>query len=188
MRLQTILGCLAVAFIVWWIIETPTGAAHVVHNIGTFFTSTGDGLSHFFASIWEKIMNHISTGNLILAGCLLVIIGFLVGIIVRMKNWFDTSLPGVYSEFHDYPIRHTARTWVLARHVGVLQAWEGPWLTVGEDGRSGTARQNNLPAVLLLDITEHAGRRRAQSGLQNLIAGIDTLYPCGAPPLRRGMC
>jgi hypothetical protein len=34
----------------------------------------------------EKAMNHISTGNLILAGCLLVIIGFLVGIIVRMKS------------------------------------------------------------------------------------------------------
>jgi hypothetical protein len=49
--LKTILGWLAVAFIVWWVIEQPTGAAHVVHNIGTFLTTTAHGLSNFFASV-----------------------------------------------------------------------------------------------------------------------------------------
>jgi hypothetical protein len=49
--LKTILGWLAVAFIVWWVIEQPTGAAHIVHNIGTFLTTVASGLSHFFASI-----------------------------------------------------------------------------------------------------------------------------------------
>jgi hypothetical protein len=49
--LKTILGWLAVAFIVWWVIEQPTGAAHIVHNIGTFLTTVAAGLSHFFASI-----------------------------------------------------------------------------------------------------------------------------------------
>ena len=51
MSLKTILGWLAVAFIVWWIIEQPDGAAHIVHNIGTFLNTVASGLSHFFASI-----------------------------------------------------------------------------------------------------------------------------------------
>ncbi len=51
MTLKTILGWLAVAFIVWWVIEQPTGAAHIVHNNGTFLTTVSAGLSHFFASI-----------------------------------------------------------------------------------------------------------------------------------------
>jgi len=49
--LKTILGWLAVAFIIWWIIEQPTGAAHVVHNIASFLTAVAAGLSRFFASI-----------------------------------------------------------------------------------------------------------------------------------------
>ena len=51
MNLKTILGYAAVAFIIWWIIEEPTAAAHVVHNIGTFLTSAAHGISSFFASI-----------------------------------------------------------------------------------------------------------------------------------------
>jgi hypothetical protein len=50
-NLKSILGWLAVAFIIWWIIEQPTAAAHVVHNIGTFLTSAAHGISSFFASI-----------------------------------------------------------------------------------------------------------------------------------------
>lgn len=50
-NLKSILGWLALAFVVWWIIEQPSGAAHVVHNIGTFLTSAAHGLSNFFASI-----------------------------------------------------------------------------------------------------------------------------------------
>jgi hypothetical protein len=49
--LKTVLGWLAVAFIVWWIIEEPAAAAHVVHNIGTFLTTVASGLSSFFSSI-----------------------------------------------------------------------------------------------------------------------------------------
>jgi hypothetical protein len=49
--LKTVLGWLCVAFIVWWVIEQPTGAAHVVHNIGTFLTTAASGLSHFFSTI-----------------------------------------------------------------------------------------------------------------------------------------
>jgi len=50
-NLKTILGWLAVAFVVWWILVEPAAAAHVVHNIGAFLTSAARGLSTFFASI-----------------------------------------------------------------------------------------------------------------------------------------
>jgi hypothetical protein len=50
-NLKSILGWLAVAFIVWWVIEQPTNAAHLVHNIGTFLTTAAAGISHFFSSI-----------------------------------------------------------------------------------------------------------------------------------------
>jgi hypothetical protein len=50
-NLKSILGWLAIAFVVWWVIEQPSGAAHVVHNIGVFLTSAAHGLSNFFASI-----------------------------------------------------------------------------------------------------------------------------------------
>jgi hypothetical protein len=50
-NLKTVLGWLAVAFVIWWIIEDPAGAAHVVHNIGTFLTSAAHGISDFFASL-----------------------------------------------------------------------------------------------------------------------------------------
>jgi hypothetical protein len=49
--LKTILGWAVVAFIIWWIIEQPTGAAHVVHNIGTFLSTVASGISSFFAKI-----------------------------------------------------------------------------------------------------------------------------------------
>ena len=48
---KTIFGWLAVAFIVWWVIEDPTGAAHVVHNIGNFLSTAAHGISNFFASV-----------------------------------------------------------------------------------------------------------------------------------------
>ncbi len=51
MNLKTILGWAAVAFIVWFMIERPTAAARIVHNLGTFLTSAAHGLSSFFASI-----------------------------------------------------------------------------------------------------------------------------------------
>ena len=51
MDIKTVLGWLALAFVVWWIIEEPAAAAHVVHNIGVFLTSAAHGLSNFFSSI-----------------------------------------------------------------------------------------------------------------------------------------
>jgi len=49
--LKTILGYVVVAFAVWWVIQQPTSAAHLVHNIGTFLSTAANGLSHFVSSI-----------------------------------------------------------------------------------------------------------------------------------------
>jgi hypothetical protein len=50
-KIGTILKWLALAFIVWWVIEEPTAAAHLVQNIGAFLTTAAHGLSSFFASL-----------------------------------------------------------------------------------------------------------------------------------------
>jgi hypothetical protein len=50
-NLKTIAGYAVIAFIAWWIIEQPTDAAHLVHNIGTFLSTAAAGVSHFVATI-----------------------------------------------------------------------------------------------------------------------------------------
>jgi hypothetical protein len=47
--LKTILGWAAVAFIVWFVVEQPDNAGHIVHNIGTFLATAAAGLSHRFS-------------------------------------------------------------------------------------------------------------------------------------------
>ncbi len=51
MKLGNILKWLIVAFVVWWVIQEPANAAHLVHNIGSFLSTAAVGLSHFVASI-----------------------------------------------------------------------------------------------------------------------------------------
>jgi hypothetical protein len=50
-NLKTVLGWLAVAFVIWWIIVEPAAAAQVVHNIGAFLSTAAHGISTFFTSI-----------------------------------------------------------------------------------------------------------------------------------------
>jgi hypothetical protein len=50
-NLSNILKWVILAFIVWWVIEAPGNAAHLVHNIGTFLSSAAAGVSRFVASI-----------------------------------------------------------------------------------------------------------------------------------------
>jgi hypothetical protein len=50
-KLKTILTWAGVAFLIWWIIQQPTAAAHLVHNIGGLLTTAAGGLSHFVSSI-----------------------------------------------------------------------------------------------------------------------------------------
>jgi hypothetical protein len=48
---KQILGYLAIAFVIWWVIQEPTAAAHLVHNIGSLLSQAAHGLSSFVASI-----------------------------------------------------------------------------------------------------------------------------------------
>ena len=51
MNLKTILTYAGIAFVIWWVIQQPTSAAHLVHNIGTLLSNAAHGLSNFVASI-----------------------------------------------------------------------------------------------------------------------------------------
>ena len=51
MKLKTVLTWAAVAFVLWWIIQQPTSAAHLVHNIGSILTTAAHGLSDFISSL-----------------------------------------------------------------------------------------------------------------------------------------
>lgn len=51
MNLKTVLTWAAIAFVLWWIIQQPTNAAHLVHNIGSFLSTAATGFSHFIASL-----------------------------------------------------------------------------------------------------------------------------------------
>ena len=51
MKLRTILMYALIAFIIWWVIQQPTSAAHLVHNIGALLSEAAHGLSNFVATI-----------------------------------------------------------------------------------------------------------------------------------------
>jgi cobalamin biosynthesis protein CobD/CbiB len=54
-NLKEVLGWLAIGFVVALIIERPNGAAHVVHDIGTFLTSaanSGSSSDGWLAGTW----------------------------------------------------------------------------------------------------------------------------------------
>ena len=51
MKLKTLLGYAAIAFILFFAILEPTSAAHVVTNIGNFLTSVASGFTNFWRSL-----------------------------------------------------------------------------------------------------------------------------------------
>ena len=51
MKLGTILKWAAIAFVLWWVIQEPTSAAHLVHNIGSLLSQAAHGVSSFVANI-----------------------------------------------------------------------------------------------------------------------------------------
>ena len=51
MNLKTVLTWAGVAFLIWWVIQQPTNAAHLVHNIGALLTKVASGLSNFVSHI-----------------------------------------------------------------------------------------------------------------------------------------
>jgi hypothetical protein len=48
---KTILTYLIIAFVIWWVIQQPTSAAHLVHNIGVLLSDAAHGLANFVANI-----------------------------------------------------------------------------------------------------------------------------------------
>jgi hypothetical protein len=50
-NLKTVIGWLALAFILWWIIVEPASAAAVVKDIGNFLSTAAHGIADFFAAL-----------------------------------------------------------------------------------------------------------------------------------------
>jgi len=50
-NLKTILTYAAIAFVIWWVVQQPANAAHLVHDIAGFLTELAKGLSNFVTSI-----------------------------------------------------------------------------------------------------------------------------------------
>jgi hypothetical protein len=50
-KIKTVLGWVAIAFVVWWVIQEPTAAAHLVSNIGSLLSEAAHGLSEFVANL-----------------------------------------------------------------------------------------------------------------------------------------
>jgi hypothetical protein len=51
MKVQQIITYAAIAFVIWWVVQQPANAAHVVHNITGLLTNAAKGLSNFVQSI-----------------------------------------------------------------------------------------------------------------------------------------
>jgi hypothetical protein len=50
-NLKQILTYAAIAFLIWWVVQQPANAAHLIHNIAGFLTNLAKGLSNFVSSI-----------------------------------------------------------------------------------------------------------------------------------------
>jgi hypothetical protein len=48
---RQVLVYVAIAFVLWWVVQQPTNAAHLIHNIANLLTNSAKGLSNFVASI-----------------------------------------------------------------------------------------------------------------------------------------
>lgn len=51
MKPRQIITYLAIAFVIWWVIQEPADAGHLVHNIGALLSQAAHGVSNFVASI-----------------------------------------------------------------------------------------------------------------------------------------
>jgi hypothetical protein len=48
---RQIITYLLIAFVIWWVIQEPASAGHLVHNIGSLLSQAAHGMSSFVASI-----------------------------------------------------------------------------------------------------------------------------------------
>jgi hypothetical protein len=50
-KLRQVLGYAVIAFLIWWVVQQPTNAAHLIHNIASLLTTAAKGLSNFVSQI-----------------------------------------------------------------------------------------------------------------------------------------
>ena len=50
-NIRQVLTYAIIAFIIWWIVQQPANAAHLIHNIAGLLTTAAKGMSNFLASI-----------------------------------------------------------------------------------------------------------------------------------------
>jgi hypothetical protein len=48
---RQIVTYLLIAFVIWWVIQEPASAGHLVHNIGSLLSQAAHGMSSFVSSI-----------------------------------------------------------------------------------------------------------------------------------------
>lgn len=48
---RQIITYLVIAFVIWWLIQEPASAGHLIHNIGALLSQAAHGVSTFIASI-----------------------------------------------------------------------------------------------------------------------------------------
>jgi hypothetical protein len=51
MKPKTILNYAIIAFLLFYVIKDPTGAAHIINNLGNFLSSLARGFAAFFTSL-----------------------------------------------------------------------------------------------------------------------------------------
>ena len=51
MKPKQIITYLVIAFVIWWLIQQPASAGHLIHNIGALLSQAAHGVSTFIASI-----------------------------------------------------------------------------------------------------------------------------------------
>lgn len=51
MKPRQIISYLAIAFVIWWVVQEPANAAHLIHNIAGLLTTAARGLANFVAKI-----------------------------------------------------------------------------------------------------------------------------------------
>jgi hypothetical protein len=50
-KLRQVLTYAAIIFVIWWVIQQPTDAAHLIHNITGLLNTAAHGLSNFITNL-----------------------------------------------------------------------------------------------------------------------------------------
>ena len=51
MKLRQVITYAIIAFVIWWVVQQPANAAHLIHNIAGLLTTAAKGMSNFVTSI-----------------------------------------------------------------------------------------------------------------------------------------